>query len=355
MVLKKEPQKETKLFDKSVEFKEITLEDLKKLNIDKSELKRLVKEKNRVKGGAQEIEYTTYRSTKYGKISNSFFESVSSYLMRSYPKFFKDLGESLKVSDLKILSRTYASMILFSGFLVFFGVLLITFIVLNLIELNIVGGLLKAITLAFLAGIGTLFLLYFYPTMLIRNRRRAIKADLPFVIIHMAAVAGSGAQPISIFNLVLNTGEYKGLEGEIRKIVNYVNLFGYDLTTALRVVAATTPSPDFRELLIGIVSTIETGGDLRSYLKSKASDSLSTYKLERKKYTESLSTYSDIYIGVLIAAPLLFSVTLAIIDLLGGRIGNFDVKFLAFVGTYAVLPFLNIVFIIFLNLVQPEI
>ncbi len=339
-------------FFKNKEFEEckkITAKDLENLNIDKSELKRLLKEKDRVKGGVKEIEYTTYKSTKYGKLSNSFFEGTSSYLIKAYPGFFKNLSESLKISDIKILSRTYTSMILFTSFITFFLVLILTLIIFNIINFNLISGLLKSISLAFLACISSFLLLYFYPNMLIRNRRRAIKTDLPFVIIHMAAVAGSGAQPISIFNLVLNTGEYKGLEGEIRKIVNYVNLFGYDLSTALRVVANTTPSPEFRELLTGLVSTIETGGDLKQYLSSKANDALSTYKLERKKYTETLATYSDIYIGVSIAAPLLFAVTLAIINMLGGKIGGFDVKFLAMVGTFVVLPFLNIAFIIFLK------
>ena len=337
------------------EIKEITLDDLKKLNIDKSDLKRLIKEKDRVKGGVKDIEYTTYKSTRYGKVSNSFFEGVSNYLMKAYPSFFKSLNEALKMSDIKILSRTYTSIILFTSFITFFSVLLITFLIFFVMDFEVITILLRSVSLAFLAGILGFILLYFYPNMLIRNRRRAIKTDLPFVIIHMAAVAGSGAQPISIFNLVLNTGEYKGLEGEIRKIVNYVNLFGYDLTTALRVVANITPSPEFRELLTGLVSTIETGGDLKQYLGSKANDALTTYKLERKKYTEVLATYSDIYIGILIAAPLLFAVTLAIINMLGGKIAGFDVGFLAMVGTFAVLPFLNIVFIIFLNLVQPEV
>ena len=340
---------------KKNEFEQINIEDLDKLNINKHELKRLLKGKDKVKGGAKEIEYTTYKSTKYGKVANSFFENTSNYLMKAYPGFFKDLSEALKVSDMKILSRTYMSMILFTSFIAFFSILLITFLISNFLEFNVIKGVLRAVSFAFLACIGSFLLLYFYPNMLIRNRRRAIKADLPFVIIHMAAVAGSGAQPISIFNLVLNTGEYKGLEGEIRKIVNYVNLFGYDLTTALRVVANTTPSPEFRELLTGLVSTIETGGDLKQYLGSKAADALSTYKLERKKYTETLATYSDIYIGVLIAAPLLFAVTLAIINMLGGKIGGFDIKFLSMVGTFIVLPFLNIAFIIFLNIVQPEV
>ena len=131
-------------------------------------------------------------------------------------------------------------------------------------------------------------------------------------------------------------------------------MFGYDLTTALRNVAKTTPSPKFRELLNGIITTLETGGDLKDYLNEKAKDALSTYKLERKKYVEALATYSDIYTGVLIAAPLLFLVTLAIINMIGGSVLGFDASVLAFMGTFFVIPFLNVIFVIFLNFIQPE-
>ncbi len=331
--------------------------EIEKFTISKEDLKRLQK-KNKVKGGSKDIEYTVYESAPIGRIANSSFESLSDYFIHKYPALYKTLKISLVKSDVKFLSRTYVSIILFSGFLAFLGAFVITAFVTFFLGGNIFLNLVKSVAVAFLLGSGTLAFVYFYPSFIIKNRNRAIAADLPFVIIHMAAVAGSGAQPISIFNLVLNTGEYKGLEKEIRKIVNYVNLFGYDLTTALRNVANTTPSPKFRELLNGIVTTLETGGDLKYYLQEKATEALSTYKLERKKYVEAISTYSDIYVSVLIAAPLLFIVTLAMINVLGGSIcfGGFctDSRFLALAGTFVAIPFLNVFFLVFLNLVQPE-
>ena len=181
-----------------------------------------------------------------------------------------------------------------------------------------------------------------------------MRDEIPFLTIHMAAIAGSGASPSAIFNLILNSGEYKGLEGEIRKIVNYVNLFGYDLSTALKAVSLTTPSPEFKDLLTGIIATTEGGGDLRAYLSGKAVDALSTYRLERKKYVESLATYSDMYTGILIAAPLLFMTTLAIINVIGGSIGGLSVKTISIAGTYLIIPFLNIIFLVFLSIIQPE-
>ncbi|MFH1592993.1 MAG: type II secretion system F family protein [Candidatus Woesearchaeota archaeon] len=334
-------------------FEKTSSEDLSKLNLTRADVKRIKKKEGKVKGGAKDIKFTVYQSNAYGKIANNFFESLTSYLNKNFPQTFKYLSNSLRSADMAIITNTYMSMVILSGFIGFFVVLLFVFIISVILGANIAVTILRSIGLAFLGFIGTLAGVYLYPSLIIGGRKKAIKNDLPFVIVHMSAVAGSGAQPISIFNLVLNTGEYKGLEKEIRKIVNYVNLFGYDLSSALRSVAATTPSPQFRELLTGIVSTLETGGSLKSYLKSKSEEALTDYKLERQKYVESISTYSDIYTSVLIAAPLLFLITIAIINMLGGKIGGFEAKDLAFFSTFIFLPFLNMAFIIFLNMIQP--
>ena len=165
----------------------------------------------------------------------------------------------------------------------------------------------------------------------------------------MSAVAGSGAQPISIFELIADSKEYPELRKEIKKILNYTNLFGYNLTNALRNVAATTPSKELKELLNGMISTIETGGDLKDYLKEKAADTLNTYKLDRKKQVEALSTYSEVYTALLIASPLLLLITFAIINSIGGKIAGLPVTTAAWIGILVFLPMLNIGFMIFVS------
>lgn len=325
---------------------------LEDINCDPFILRKITRKKEIHK--ANEIAYTIYSSSKYGSAANQFVENLTVYLTVKYPKFFNEIMHLLVLGDVKILSKTYVSMGIFSGFLASF----LSFLFYNLFVFisggDLVLGLIKSIPIGFLVLLIVPTLFYFYPYTLISNRKKAIKNDLPFVIIHMSAIAGSGASPISIFNLILNSGEYKGLEIEIKKIVNYVNLFGYDLSTALKAVSLTTPSPEFKDLLTGIIAATESGGDLRSYLKGKASDALTTYRSERKKYVESLATYSDLYTGILIAAPLLFMTTLAIINVIGGSIGSVGIKPIAMVGTFFVIPILNLIFLVFLNLTQVE-
>lgn len=326
---------------------------LKELNIKKEDIRRFLK--GRKKEDIEEViekGYSTYKLNYIGKISNFFFKNIAHNSIKTHPEFYKKLFYSLRLSGIRMFSRTYVSILFLIPILSFiFGTLLGILIFLNQ---GILSSLIRGLILGILIYILSTFLIYNYPKLLIGGRSRRIKNELPFVLMTMSAVAGSGAEPTSIFKLVLETGEYKEISGEIKKIINYVNLFGYDLITALRAVAKTTPSEDFKELLNGMVATIESGGDLKDYLKDKASDSMNTYRLQRKKYVQSLAIYSDVYTGVLIAAPLLFLVVLAIINVLGGTLFGLSLGVISTVGTYVVLPLLNIAFLIFVNIMQPE-
>jgi flagellar protein FlaJ len=138
------------------------------------------------------------------------------------------------------------------------------------------------------------------------------------------------------------------------KITEFVDVFGYDLLNAIRAVARITPAPELKEFFEGFISTIETGGDLKDFLQSKSEEYMLSYKLERQKYTETISLYSDIYTGVLIAAPLFFIVALSLVNILGGRVGNMNVELLIALGVYLAIPLLNVAFIIFLEISQPD-
>ena len=317
--------------------------------VDKQELKDFVKEqkqKSKIRL-VQKREYSVYSSKSYAKFSNQVVEKITFYLLKKYPTYFEPLSKNLRLADIKVFSKTYISMMIFSSLIAFPIVAIITAI----ITFNI--G--QAFLFGFLAIILTFFGFYMYPNTILGGRNRKIKTDLVFAIVHMAAISGSGAQPIKIFRLLVESGEYKHINSEIRRILNYSNLFGYSFSTSLRAVAATTSSYELKELLSGMVATIETGGDLKDYLKDKADDTLNSYRLEQEKYTEKLATYSDIYTAVMVAAPLLFLVTLTILDKIAPNLGDMSISQIASIGTYIWIPLVNIIFIVFLNLTSQDV
>ena len=90
----------------------------------------------------------------------------------------------------------------------------------------------------------------------------------------MAAVASSGVPPTKMFQLISESEEYGEIAVEAEKIVNYIEIFGYDILTAIKTVALTTPSPMFREFFNGMVSTTQSGGDVKNFLTQKAEEAI---------------------------------------------------------------------------------
>ncbi len=240
-----------------------TFEFLKEKSVtDDKLIREFVEAYKKKKIKPKKIKYVAYKTNFYNVFANKLFGEFSKKLIKDYPKYFRDLQRTLKLSNFKIFSNTYVSVGILSTLITVF--LIFNLSILYFMDFG-VFSFVKYIALSLLIGLVVLVGFYYYPRIIIDTRRREIKSVLPFAIIHMAAVAGSGAQLSTVFSMLVESGEYKGLEGEIKRIMNYVNLFGYNMTTALKSVANTTPSPEFKELLNGLIETIESGGSLKNY------------------------------------------------------------------------------------------
>ena len=193
--------------------------------------------------------------------------------------------------------------------------------------------------------------LYFYPATEKKSLASRIDQELPFAVIHMSAVSGSGIEPSEIFKIIGLNKEYPYLRKEIRKVLNQINLYGYDLTTALNNAAKTAPSEKLTELFSGLSTTITSGANLSEFFEKRAETLLVSYGLERQKYTKLVETFLDIYISVVIAAPMIFLLLLIMMAISGIGLGltPFQISLLS----VFIIASLNIVFLIFLQMKQP--
>ncbi|MEM4397048.1 MAG: type II secretion system F family protein, partial [Candidatus Woesearchaeota archaeon] len=329
----------------NVNFSKTELLDPYLLEKEIKEIKSLISKKN------PEI----YKPSSLGYIANMTVRRISIYFIEHFPDLFKKLYKEIRFANLKLLANTYINIMFFFSiisFLVSFPFFTYIYAINNN---NLFLVFLKTFGSAFLFSNIVFWLFFYYPFMISKQRRRSLNTNMPFAIDHMSSIIASGVNPSTMFRLISSSPEYGEVSIEFKKISTYVDFFGYDVLTAIRAVSLNTPSEEFKEFLDGFVSTIETGGNLKEYLKQKSSEALLNYRLERQKYVESLSTYSDIYTGVLIAAPLFFVTSLSLLSVMGGTIGGYRLDTLIGIGTYLVIPLLNILFIIFLELNQPEI
>lgn len=268
-----------------------------------------------------------------------------------YSEKFRTLKKKIGESGIKILFRTYLSLIFFVALLSYVVSIPLVFLVM----IYYLGDLVFLTPIISLAVAGVTFVLfYYYPYQKSFSRKRNLDFNLPFAVSHMAAIASSGVPPKIIFKLLSEFGEYGEISKEASKVIRNVEIFGQDITTAIQSVASKVPSKDFRELLYGILSTISTGGNLRNYLQVKAREALFIYRIRREEHLQALSTYADFYTAVMIAAPLFLISILAIMNVVGGTIEGMTIGDIMNLGIYLIIPATNIGFIMFIHFTQPE-
>ncbi|HDD45850.1 MAG TPA: hypothetical protein ENG42_00085 [Candidatus Aenigmarchaeota archaeon] len=274
------------------------------------------------------------------------------WVYERHKEYFKNLELHLKNANIKMLAKTWVSLSVLTSIVtgivcaVIVAAICIIFNVSNIIQLILFS------TFPFLFALIAFTLFYVYPVQKESSIRKSIENNMPFAIIHMAAVASSGIPPEFMFELI--TGfEYGKISDQVRLIIRNMRSFNMSSVDAIRDVAMRTPSKEFREFLMGIVSNIESGGNLTEYIRGAAEKALFDYKIKREKYLKTLSTYADVYTALLVAAPLMMLSLLATMSIIGGNIMGMTINDLILIITWVFLPVFNIIFLAFVHVTYP--
>jgi pilus assembly protein TadC len=313
-------------FAKELRVSEETIESLKKK--EKTEEKIIIIKKQ----------------SKFARISNKLFLSTSEKLAPS----LKDVKEDMKKANMQVLLQTYTSISLFSSLLIFLASLFV-FIIVLIFNFSYITFIWIPFLMPFL-GIAAFYL---YPSTQKNSFDKKIAYELPFATIYMAAISGSNIEPSKIFKIIATSEDYPAISIEIKKLLNQVDIYGYDLVTALKNSARLTPNKKLAELLGGIATNIISGGSLKDYLEKKSENLLLDYKWERQKYNALAETFMDIYISLLITAPMILVMMVVILNVTNIQTGMpIDVLMtLAILGVVLV----NIIFMVALSSKQPKI
>lgn len=289
------------------------------------------------------VERSLSADTSAGAANALFGDLVDEYL-----NDLRSLRRAIKRANMNTLYRTYVSEILFFSltstvFGFFAGV------VFSLLQgYGPIRSLRYILGVPISLGLIVSSAMYLYPGSKARRRANDIDENLPFAVNHISAISSSGVPPDSMFALLAEFEEYGEIQVEAKSITRRVNVFGEDITTAVREVADRTPNDRFADFLYGLISTIETGGNLNDYIDEQAGEQLFQYNIRKEKEIDRISTYASFYTALLIAAPVFLVVILAIVNLLQRTIAGFRVKNLMFLGIHVVIPVVNTLFIGFL-------
>ncbi len=239
----------------------------------------------------------------YVTVSYRIFGNIS----RSIKPYFADIKDDIQKANLPYTLEEYLSVALLTTSITFLIETVILSFAFGLLVEPLLAILLSVI-LSFGVSAFLFFIFYSYPAATSRSREGKIKKVLPFALAYITTLSSSKAPPFVLFKTLSQFKEYGEVAKEANDIANSVELFGLSISDAIGRQAKVSPSKDMRDLLWGIHSIINSGGDLTAYLKLKSDEFMSDYKRRIRKFSQDLSLYVEIYLTLIIAGSIFFIV-----------------------------------------------
>jgi len=187
-----------------------------------------------------------------------------------------------------------------------------------------------------------------YPALEKKNRELKINIGLHNSVAYMYAMRRGGAELLVIFRSLSESSAIYGQAAyEFRQVVRDCDLFGKDQVSAIKSLIETTPSQKLREFLQDMVSIVESGGILASFLSDRVKLYQDEAKFEQKQFLAFLALIAEVYVTVFIAGPLFLIVIMVVM----GMLGSSAILELSLMG-YAVLPIGSVIFIILIDTIS---
>ena len=212
-----------------------------------------------------------------------------------------------------------------------------------------IGGQIAGALIAFFAGALFVHMIAIrYPGLNKGSRATKINLTIHNAVAYMYAMRKGGAQLMVIFRSISeNARIYGEVALEFRQIVRDSDLFGYDVVTSVRNLMDTTPSEKLKEFLEDMISVVESGGDLTSFLSGRVRLYQEEARFEQKEFLNFLSIVAESYVTLFVAGPLFLIIIMVVMGLMGGM----AVIQLTMV-TYALLPIGSAIFIILIDIIS---
>jgi archaeal flagellar protein FlaJ len=265
----------------------------------------------------------------------------------SMPELELKLQQSDNIEDLDKYLSKYFFYSSFVGFLIIFlgSVILVVTNNLQSIFNLIMGGIIFSIVIIFFS--------FLKPYIDVLQKKESIKNNLALSVLSMSSIAESGAPPEAMFHTADMSTETPFVNKEFNKITHYIDNLGISLLEAIEIVSEKTPSLELKKFLRELKSNIQAGGSISDFMKKKAEHAQFVYHLMLDNMNKKAETFGDIYSAVVIAGPLFLFSTVMLLGMIGGSaIGGLSLSSVLLIGIFGVIPLINIIFLVLLQIIS---
>ncbi|EMA68964.1 type II secretion system protein [Halorubrum aidingense JCM 13560] len=181
------------------------------------------------------------------------------------------------------------------------------------------------------------------------SRKREINLLLADSVSFMYALSVGGLNQLEILRAMATAEDtYGEVSREFQSIVNETEYFGTDYRNAIRQQSLETPSDELSQFLADMLSIVNSGGNMESFLKDKKEKHLRTSKQEREMTLETLELFGEMYMTLS-----LFPLLLIIILVIMGMMGEADDRLL-YATVYVLIPLTGAGFLVLVSTVKQD-
>ena len=132
------------------------------------------------------------------------------------------------------------------------------------------------------------------------EKSEEIDNELPFAVMMFTTLAASGVTLYESWKKMRNANLLPKIQKDAEDMVRQVEVLGYDPLTVMHKKAEKTNSKLYRDFLAGFVSSIRSGGNIVSFLRSKLRSILEVQSAAATRSIEKLGTLVEAYAVMLI-------------------------------------------------------
>lgn len=171
-------------------------------------------------------------------------------------------------------------------------------------------------TIGFALGFGSLVAI---PYSRASARKREINMLLTDSVSFMYALSVGGLNQLEIIEAMAQADDtYGEVAKEFQSIVKETEYFDVDYRTAIRNQAIETPSDELSQFLTDMLSIVNSGGDMESFLEDKKEKHMRTAKQEQEITLETLELFGEMYM-TLSLFPLLLIIIMVVMQMIPQR------------------------------------
>ena len=209
---------------------------------------------------------------------------------------------------------------------------------------------------AYMAAVGLMvfggFNLYNYPISISKKRGAEIDAAIPYLLPYMK-ILSTEVNLSKMLSIIDGFLIYKEIRAEFRKIKYYADFLGHDIHTSIRKAMESCPSRKLSDIMNDLATITSSGGDVYNYLVRKVNAEDKELQSIENKNIDTLLILSQVYVILLLIAPLFFTIMTSILSLIamGDEGGGDNVG--TIMGLLFGLPFLYIGFMLVIYYSKP--